>query len=99
MVNVTLRTMAEDERGGPMRLLIVGLAGLAMALTTTSAPAQVPSPQQAALNSNSQLGQHAGNALAAKPEDQTKVKANEKAYNAALRNLPDKQYDPWHGVR
>jgi hypothetical protein len=28
-----------------------------------------------------------------------KVKANEKAYNAALHNLPDKNYDPWHGVR
>jgi len=27
------------------------------------------------------------------------VRANDKAYNAALRNLPDKQYDPWHGVR
>jgi len=27
------------------------------------------------------------------------VKANDKAYNAALKNLPDKQYDPWRGVR
>jgi len=27
------------------------------------------------------------------------VKANDKAYNAVLKNLPDKQYDPWHGVR
>jgi hypothetical protein len=31
--------------------------------------------------------------------DEPKVKANDKAYNAALRNLPDKQFDPWRGVR
>jgi hypothetical protein len=28
-----------------------------------------------------------------------KPKADEKAYTAALQSLPDKQYDPWHGVR
>jgi hypothetical protein len=28
-----------------------------------------------------------------------KPKIDEKAYDAALKNLPDKQYDPWHGVR
>jgi len=28
-----------------------------------------------------------------------KAKANDKAYNSALRNLPDKQFDPWRGVR
>jgi len=27
------------------------------------------------------------------------VKANDKAYNAALKNLPDKPFDPWRGVR
>ena len=32
-------------------------------------------------------------------EGEAKVKANEKAYNSALRNLPNKQYDPWSGVR
>jgi hypothetical protein len=26
-------------------------------------------------------------------------KADEKAYNAALKNLPDKPFDPWHGAR
>ena len=31
--------------------------------------------------------------------DEPKVKANDKAYNAALRNLSDKQFDPWRGVR
>jgi hypothetical protein len=68
-----------------------------MVLMVASAQAQV-GPQQAPINSASQLGSHASNALTAK-QDEQKLKANEKAYNAALRNLPDKQYDPWHGVR
>jgi opacity protein-like surface antigen len=25
-------------------------------------------------------------------------KADEKAYNAALKGIPNKPYDPWHGV-
>ncbi|MGB6534865.1 MAG: hypothetical protein WBF58_02770 [Xanthobacteraceae bacterium] len=28
-----------------------------------------------------------------------KVKIDEKAYSAALKELPDKHYDAWHGVR
>jgi hypothetical protein len=28
-----------------------------------------------------------------------KTKADDKAYNAALKSLPDKPFDPWHGVR
>jgi hypothetical protein len=28
-----------------------------------------------------------------------KPKVDEKAYNAALKELPDKHYDAWHGVR
>ncbi len=43
------------------------------------------------------VGQHAANAGSV--ADDPKVKANDKAYNAALKNLPDKQYDPWRGVR
>jgi hypothetical protein len=33
-----------------------------------------------------------------KPVAQT-PKADEKAYNAALKNLPDKPFDPWRGAR
>jgi len=75
-----------------MRWLITGLA---LTLLTTSAQAQMG---QMAPGSN--VGQHAA-AASEKGEksDAAKAKANEKAYNAALRNLPDKQYDPWHGVR
>jgi ribosomal protein S25 len=30
---------------------------------------------------------------------QTAPKADEKAYNAALKRLPNKPYDPWSGAR
>ena len=33
-----------------------------------------------------------------KPAEQT-PKADDKAYNAALKSLPDKKYDPWHAAR
>jgi hypothetical protein len=31
--------------------------------------------------------------------DPQKQKADEKAYNAALKSLPDKPHDPWQGAR
>ena len=72
------------------------LAILALAVVASGAQAQT-SPGQMNANANSQLGQHAaknnGN------DDAAKARANDKAYNAALHNLPDKPYDPWHGVR
>jgi hypothetical protein len=33
-----------------------------------------------------------------KPAEQT-PKADEKAYNAALKSLPNKPFDPWRGAR
>ena len=33
-----------------------------------------------------------------KPTAQT-PKADDKAYNAALKSLPNKPFDPWHGAR
>jgi hypothetical protein len=80
-----------------MKLLIAGLAGLAAALMAVSAQAQVNPGQQSQMTGASRIGQNASNAGHA--TDEPKYKANDKAYNAALRNLPDKQYDPWHGVR
>jgi len=35
----------------------------------------------------------------AKRAETPKPKVDEKAYSAALNELPDKQFDPWHGVR
>jgi hypothetical protein len=88
------KTITEGLKGEPMRLLI---AGLALAAMMASAQAQVGGQQTPA----SSVGQHAAAASAQgdKAAEAGKLKANDKAYNAALRNLPDKQYDPWHGVR
>jgi len=73
------------------------VAALVLAAAVTNAQAQVG--QQSQMNNASQLGQHAAADGAKSNADAAKIKANEKAYNAALRNLPDRQYDPWHGVR
>jgi hypothetical protein len=75
-----------------MRLLI---AGFALALMMATAQAQTQMNQVTAAQ---RVGDHASKDLHA-GEGKEKAKANDKAYNAALRNLPDKQYDPWHGVR
>lgn len=34
-----------------------------------------------------------------KSATQTAPKADDKAYNAALKSLPNKPYDPWFGTR
>jgi hypothetical protein len=33
-----------------------------------------------------------------KSAEPAKPKADDKAYSSALKSLPDKQYDPWHGL-
>jgi hypothetical protein len=80
-----------------MRWLIATAS--ALALMTASAHAQIASPN-GTMVPGSGIGDKAaaGNAKASQ-NDPAKPKANEKAYNAALQNLPNKQYDPWHGVR
>ncbi len=81
-----------------MRLII---AGLGLLLATASAEAQVGSSGLSPNATGSMnIGQHA-EAAAQKGEgsDSQKAKANDKAYDAVLKNLPDKQYDPWRGVR
>jgi hypothetical protein len=83
--------------GETMRRLIAGLA-LVGALAVMMASAQAQQGQGSQMNNASRVGQHAAAAASASTDD-AKVKANDKAYNAALKNLPDKQYDPWRGVR
>ncbi len=79
------------------RLTIHFAAAFALALMTVAAEAQVGvSPQQTQINNAARLGQSASKAF---DDKNAAPKANDKAYNAALKNLPDKQYDPWHGVR
>lgn len=69
-----------------MRLLI---AALAIALMMASAQAQI----------GGQAGQNAARAQQQQKEKSASPKVDDKAYNAALHTLPNKQYDPWHGVR
>ncbi len=71
------------------------MAALGCAVSTASAQM---TPQQSQMNNNANVGRHASDANKG-ASDEPKVKANDKAYSQALRNLPDKQYDPWRGVR
>jgi hypothetical protein len=80
-----------------MKLLVGTLALVALTCAATAANAQM-SPQQSQMNNNANIGRHASDANKG-AGDEAKVKANDKLYGQALRNMPDKQYDPWHGVR
>ncbi len=67
----------------------------AVCATTTVAYAQQS-------RGTSQIGQHAAHSMDETEKAKAaagKSKTDDRAYNAALKNLPDKQYDPWHGVR
>jgi hypothetical protein len=81
-----------------MRLLVGSIALAAVVCATTTVSAQM-TPQQGNMNNNANIGRHAADGAARASGDETKAKANDKAYNSALRNLPDKQFDPWRGVR
>jgi hypothetical protein len=81
-----------------MRLLVGSIALAAIVCATTTVSAQI-NPQQSQINNNSNIGRHASDASTRASSDETKVKANDKAYNSVLRNIPDKQFDPWRGVR
>lgn len=71
------------------RLLI---AGLALALMLTYAQAQLSQVPGANVGQNVSKAEQQG-------QKAVKPKADEKAYNSALGNIPDKRYDPWRGVR
>ena len=98
--------MARDERttitletwGMTMKLLIGGLALAAVVCAAATTVNAQMSPQQSQMNRNADIGRHAAEANN-KGTDEVKVKANDKAYNSVLRNIPDKQFDPWRGVR
>lgn len=74
-------------------MLIAALASalMASALMMASAQAQM---------SGGQMGQHGSHGRKQPDKSESpKPKVDEKAYSAALHSLPDKKYDPWHGVR
>jgi hypothetical protein len=84
-----------------MKLLIGGCAAAAILVAALAATTDLAQAQQVnQINAAQNIGNHASsNTQKLNSSDDTKAKANDKAYNAALKNLPDKQYDPWRGVR
>jgi hypothetical protein len=80
---------------GPTRTII---AALAIALTTIAAQAQDTGGQNVPGQGLSGGGRRQHHDKADKNTVQ-KPKVDEKAYDAALKSLPDKPSDPWHGVR
>jgi len=68
------------------------IAILALALLTAGAQAQ-GGPGLGGGGEGKHGRQQADNGEAQIP------KIDDKAYNASLRNIPDKKYDAWHGVR
>lgn len=69
---------------GPVKILAAALAGALM---------------MASANAQSAGGGHRGHQAKADKSTAQKPKVDEKAYADALKVLPDKQFDPWHGVR
>ena len=64
-------------------------AALALGVMAASAQAQMGSPGG---------GAHSFDKRKQKSGEPAKPKADDKAYSSALKSLPDKQYDPWHGI-
>lgn len=79
---------------GPLKIAI---AALSIALLATSARAQGVGGVGDAGGGFG--GPHHRQHATANKAAPAKPKVDEKAYNAALKELPDKQYDAWHGVR
>lgn len=82
--------------GEIMRIAITGLivAALSGALTIECAHAQAMGGPGGGGG-----GGHKQHQQKTDKTDTTKPKADDKAYNAALKSLPDKPYDPWAGAR
>jgi hypothetical protein len=74
-----------------MRIGVIGFVAAALALTVMAASAQaqmggMPGGGSRQANRNQ------------KSNEPPKPKADDKAYSSALKGLPDKPYDPWHGI-
>jgi hypothetical protein len=82
-----------------MRIATFGLVfAAAVALLTVSAHAQSPAQSAGGVTNGDFGGSHRGRGKTRKVVT-PKPKVDEKGYKAALDQLPDKQYDAWHGVR
>jgi hypothetical protein len=76
-----------------MRIGAVRILGAALALSVMVASAQ------AQMGGPGGGGRHQPfDKRNQKSGEPAKPKADDKAYSSALKSLPDKQYDPWHGM-
>jgi hypothetical protein len=77
------------------------LAAAVVTLTIASARAQDASGGQGAMGGMGGAGggRHHGQQQKDAKGAPPKPKVDEKAYNSALKGIPDKPYDAWHGVR
>ncbi|MFZ2069563.1 MAG: hypothetical protein WAV27_26635 [Xanthobacteraceae bacterium] len=74
------------------------LTAAAVVLLTVGAQAQSPAQGAGGVTGGDFGGSHHRRGNSKKVET-AKPKIDEKGYKAALDQLPDKQYDAWHGVR
>jgi hypothetical protein len=74
---------------GAIRVLVVAIFSVAFLVSVAKA-------QQS--TSGTGNGQKRHQQKADKSITQTSPKADEKAYNATLKSLPNKPYDPWFGT-
>jgi len=82
-------------RSAPFKLV---LAAAAVAAFTASAQAQSPGPGAGGVTGGD-FGGARHRRTNTKQAETPKPKVDEKGYKAALDQLPNKQYDAWHGVR
>ena len=77
---------------------IISITALALGLMITSVDAQsVGGPDAAGgVGAGGFGGRHHGQQQ--KKAETPKPKADEKAYSAALKEIPNKPYDPWRGI-
>jgi hypothetical protein len=76
-----------------MRIGAIKVLGAALALTVMVASAQAQLGGSPGGGGRQHLGK--SNQKSGEP---ARPKADDKAYSSALKSLPDKQYDPWHGL-
>lgn len=76
-----------------MRIGLTKILGAALALTVMAASAQA---QMGGAPGGG--GRHSTGNSSEKSKEPPKPKADDKAYSSALKGIPDKPYDPWHGI-
>jgi hypothetical protein len=76
-----------------MRIGAIKILSATAALTMMAVGAQAQMAGGSPGGSRQPFGNHSTG-----PKDPPKAKADDKAYTSALKGLPNKPYDPWHGI-